>query len=837
MKLFTRFLLVPIILAVFIYLFYSAYKDVRDRTLNEFNSQQFALAKQASRGIESFFIYYQRELLFLSKLPYISDLNDQGRILLSEFYDNHSDQIEAITIVDSTGILRFTYPLIGIAVGQDISSQKHISTILSTHRAIVSDVFTSVQGYRAIAYHIPIFRGDKYIGSIAILISFDKLSRRFLENIKTGKTGYGSMISEDGIVLFSPDTNQTGKSVREIYDRFPSVLKLIDRSLIESEGTAVCNLAPALNNNKDLTRTLVGFYRIPLNNSFWTIMIFTPENEILGKLTSFRNRLYMLFSLIIILIITFFYLTFKAMTILKEEKKRKAFEEELGESEKRFRTIFELSPVGIILIDEIGTVIEVNSSFCETLKYTREEVLGKNIRLFASPDKEGEIEKNITKILSGKTIRHEVKNLRKDGTTCDIALYETMILLPDGNTGILSVSNDITERKKAHLELIKSKEKAEESDRLKSAFLANMSHELRTPLNAIIGFSGLLAETGGDIEIISNSKIIFDSGMHLLGLVEDIIDISMIETGQIKINYEEIGIISLLNEVKNIIDGEKLKENKTRINIILKTKPDIIEPHIYTDGRKLKQVLINLLKNSLKFTDEGYIEFGFTEIEKSNKKYLKFYVKDTGIGIDKINHETIFDIFRQVEDSHTRRFGGTGIGLSITKKIVMLLGGEIWVESEIGKGSLFYFTIPSFLEKKEIKNIPLNNTNVKEKDYSGKTILVAEDEVTSYEFLKIFLKNLNINVLYAKNGLEAISLCEENNSIDLVLMDLKMPLLNGYEATKKIKIIRHDLPVVAQTAYAMLDEKEEAINSGCDDYLTKPIKIVRLMEILEKYLS
>jgi PAS domain S-box-containing protein len=957
MKLSKRFLFVPLVLAVFSYLFYSAYKDVKDRTLNEFNSQQFALARQASRGIESFFIYYQRELLFLSKLPYVSHLNDPGKNLLADFYNSHSDQIEAITIVDAKGTLIYTFPINKDVIGQDISGQEHVKAVIKTQRPTVSDVFTSVQGYKAIAYHIPIVEGYEYIGSIAILIPLDKLGRRFIENIRTGESGYGWMISEDGIELFNPVTGQTGKTAKEIYNGYPSVLKLIDRTVKEKEGTSICYIAGKSDKNKDVTKTNTAFYRVSLDNTFWTILIFTPEKEVFKTLSSFRNRLLLLFSLITIMLVVFFHLSFKASAILTEEKKRKALENILRESEKRFRVMFELSPAGIILIDQKGTIIEVNSSFCESLGYSRKELLSKNIRLFTSPAREDDIEKNISEILSGKTLKHEVTNFRKDGSSCVIALYETMILLPDGQPGILSVSDDVTEKKRSqekmltlsralesigecvsitdlnnnilfvnnafcktygydeqeligkdigiirffktggklgekilsdtilggwsgelinvrkdgsqfpiHLstscimdensnpvaligiavditerkkvlqELVSAKEKAEESDKLKSAFLTNMSHELRTPLNAIMGFSGLMIDISTDQETLSNSKIIYNSGQHLLCLVEDILDISMIETGQVKVNFENIEIDPVLDEVKNIIQGERLKENKANIKLILKQSTDKVENHIFTDSRKLKQVLINLLKNSLKFTDEGYIEFGFTMIEKEGTEYFRFFVKDTGIGIEKKYHNVIFNIFRQIDDTHTRKYGGTGIGLSIAKRIVENLGGEIWLESEPGKGSVFYFTVPVLSENKQKEKKISKTFIVAESNFSEKTILIAEDEFSSFEFLRIFLTKMNIKVIWAKNGMEAINLCASEPSINLVLMDIKMPLVNGIEATKRIKSMRPELPVIAQTAYAAMADKKQALDSGCDYYLSKPIQTKQLLEVLEQYL-
>ena len=836
MKLTKRFLFVPVVLAIFAYLFYSAYKDVKDKALNDFNYQQFALANQASLGIESFFNYYQSELSGLSKISSISELNDIGKTLLTEFYLNHSDQIEAITVVDANGILKFTFPYNKSVIGQDISNQKHVKAVIETHKPTISDVFISVQGVRAIAYHIPIISGNVYKGSLAILIPINKLGERYIKTIKTGKNGYGWMINENGIELFDPIPGHTGKSIKETYNKNKSVLDLFNKSLIENKGTAICYIKDTADIHDKTIKSFAAYFRISLDNTFWTILILTPEKEVFATLASFRNRLMILFSLVMIVIGTYFYFALKASNILTEEKKRREIEKTLRESEKRFRVMFELSPVGIILIDTQGTIIEVNSSFCVNLGYSRDEVIAKNIRLFAAQDKDGEIENNISQILSGKTMIHEVSNRRKDGSLCVVALYETMIILPDGKPGILSVSNDITERRRVQEELINAKEKAEESDRLKSAFLANMSHELRTPLNAIIGFSGLIIDSGPSQNTVPYCQIISKSGFHLLSLVEDLFDTTIIETGQIKLNFENADIILLLKEVQDIVQGERLMDDETNVELVLNTE-EVRDPlYLVTDSRKLKQVLINLLRNALKFTEKGYIEFGITEIKDSENNFFQFYVKDTGIGIDKKNHEAIFNIFRQIDDTHTRKFGGMGLGLSLAKKTIEILGGKIWVESELNKGSTFYFTLPVQVDKNEKDNYSEDKTITMGKDFSGKTILIAEDEQSNFDFLKILLTRMNINVLWAKDGLEAIHLCETDPSISLVLMDIKMPRLNGYDATKLIKIKRPDLPVIAQTAYAMISDQQEAEKSGCDAYLSKPIKIKQITEILDQYL-
>jgi PAS domain S-box-containing protein len=957
MKLRFRILIVSIVIGIFSYLFYDAYKEVKNQTLKDFNSLEVSITQQASLGIQNFFDYYQTELTGLSRLSFISDLNNQGKDLLKNYYENHVDEIMAISYIDDKGILQYTYPYLPNVIGQDISGQKHIQTVISTHKSTISDVFTAVQGYKAIAFHVPVMKGDIYKGSLALLIPVDRLGKMYIENIKTGKTGFGLLISEEGIVLFSHDSSETGKLIKDLYSQSSSLINLLEKTASENEGYSICGIN---NFSKQKTKTanaLAAFYKVPLGNTYWTILTLTPEKEVFETMIYFRNRLIFIFILIIFCFLVYFYLSLKASNVLKEEKKRKAVESILIESEKRFRTMFELSPAGIILIDEKGTIIEVNSAFCKTLGYSRKELLSNNVRLFSIPDNENEIEDNIAKILSGKTLRHEVINVKKDGSKCEIELYETMITLPYGNPGILSVSNDISdkkrsqekmrtlslalesisecvsitdysnkiifvnnsfcrtygyssdeligndismvrsninnnepvyniiqdtmnggwngelinlkkdgtefpielstspivdengktialigiasdisERKKVQQELIYAKEKAEESDKLKSAFLTNMSHELRTPLNAIIGFSGLMTANSTDKEIVENLKIISNSGQHLLGLVEEILDISMIETGHIKIVKEKIELHSLLNQVKNIIQGERLKENKTEIDLILNLDKSSDEFSIVTDPGKLKQVFINLLKNALKFTEKGFIEFGYDRIYEDHKKLLKFYVKDTGIGIEDKYHDVIFNIFRQIDDSHTRKYSGTGIGLSIAKRIVEILGGKIWLESEPGKGSVFYFTLYELSNQVEM-DIKKPDTGTPDLlKLKGKSILVAEDEFASFELLRIYLNKLNIRVLRAKNGEEAVIMCEKDPNIDLILMDIKMPLLNGLQAARIIKEKYPELPIVTQTAYATLSEKLEAEKLGCNGYLTKPIDFNKLNYFLTRLL-
>jgi len=399
---------------------------------------------------------------------------------------------------------------------------------------------------------------------------------------------------------------------------------------------------------------------------------------------------------------------------------------------------------------------------------------------------------------------------------------------------------DITDLKQAEEDLIHALNKATESDRLKSAFLTTMSHELRTPLNAIIGFSNIIDDTMPVSDIIQFNKTINKSGTHLLSIVEDLFDITLIETGVVNLKEEDKNLHSLLQEVHQIIQYEQQNIGKSHLDLFLRIPPESDNLTVRTDPSKLKQVLLNLLKNALKFTFTGSVNYGFKIDDLESKKRLLFYVEDTGIGIHEDNLDFIFERFRQVEETNTKTFGGAGIGLSISKKLVNVLGGEIWVESTEKKGSAFYFTIP-YPEAKNVVSSDESKSKVVKRENTGlknKTILVVEDDDSSYEFLKIILKGFGVNtIILAKNGEEAVRLCEENSKIDLVLMDINMPVMNGYEATKVIKAFRSDLTIIAQTAYAISGDREKSLEAGCDDYIAKPIKKEELLEKIEKFIK
>jgi PAS domain S-box-containing protein len=397
------------------------------------------------------------------------------------------------------------------------------------------------------------------------------------------------------------------------------------------------------------------------------------------------------------------------------------------------------------------------------------------------------------------------------------------------------VIQDITDLKKIELDLIKSKEKAEESDKLKSAFLANMSHEIRTPMNAIMGFSSLLKEKEFKKEKQNYFLNIINSRTKdLLRIIDDVIDISKIEANQLRIEKTDFSLNKALLEIYSGIKSDLQNQNrddlKIRINEQLLVKPLII----HSDESRLKQVLLNLIYNAVKFTENGFIEFGYS-IERDDN-ILQFYVKDTGIGIPEKAGEFIFERFRQADDSTSRKYGGTGLGLPICKSVVELLGGKIWFESEEEKGTTFYFTVP-LIESKP-KHVENNGAaTISQFDWSNKTVLIAEDDLASMHYLAELINPTHMKIIKAESGEKVMEVLNTGSSIDIILLDINLPDSNGNELVKTIKKKNPKMPVIAQSAYSMLEEIKNSLSLGFDDYITKPIDAKLLLSTMNKYLD
>jgi PAS domain S-box-containing protein len=445
-------------------------------------------------------------------------------------------------------------------------------------------------------------------------------------------------------------------------------------------------------------------------------------------------------------------------------------------------------------------------------------------------------------IARGRIVQRDKQNnpLRMTGTLIDISrqkkneddlkaqIEQNRMLNQEYAQKNKELIESIDHIRKINAELVEARMNAEESYKLKSAFLANMSHEIRTPMNGIIGFSELL----NDIKIPEDKRIyyagiVIDSSKQLLNIVNDILDFSRMETGKISLSFEEV----VVNEMINILYAFFEPQAKAKSLKLIAHKPLINDKSIIiTDKTRLRQILTNLLNNAIKFTDEGTVEFGY----KKSKTEIEFFVKDTGIGIPPELHEKIFEPFRQAELEISNQYGGTGLGLSISRKLTEYLNGNIWLDSKPGEGSSFHFTLPLKPDKSGDTQIRSEKKLPNKKMYNM-LVLVVEDDDVNYLFLETILSKSQIKTIRAGNGLEAVELCRQNPDINLVLMDIKLPFLNGYDATRQIKEFRPQLPVIAQTAYAMHEDRKKAMDAGCDGYISKPIIATELFNLIDTF--
>lgn len=521
-----------------------------------------------------------------------------------------------------------------------------------------------------------------------------------------------------------------------------------------------------------------------------------------------------------------------SITFGRDITERKKSEETLVKLNKAIQTSGEI----VFLTNLEGIISYINPAFTATYGYPADDVVGKvTPRILKSGLMKSEDHEMLWKmLLSGQVPRGEYKNRTKDGRLIDIEGSASPVYDDKNNIiGFLGIQRDITERKRIDKELVRAKEKAEESEKLISAFLANMSHEIRTPMNGILGFAELLKEPGLSEEDLDKFiGIINRNSQQLMHIISDIVDISKIEAGQENVNLTLFDLNEMLDDIFSTFHPQALLK---QLKLILRKEIPGGVFFIRSDAVKVKQILINLVGNAIKFTDEGGV--GVECSLEADK--LIFRIKDTGNGIKKELQEVIFDRFRQADLSTTRKYGGTGLGLSISRSYVEMLGGKIWLESTSGQGSVFIFDIPFVpagaisAEKEQVKSISSSLSQ----SLSGKTILIVEDEEDNAFFIREAVRTIGLVMIFVTNGIEAIEQCKNHPEISLALMDIKMQNMDGFETTKIIKSFREDLPVIATTAYALSGDKEKCLAAGCDDYLPKPIFRESLINMIIKYLG
>ena len=522
--------------------------------------------------------------------------------------------------------------------------------------------------------------------------------------------------------------------------------------------------------------------------------------------------------------------------LVRDISTRKEVIRQIEDEKARLKTILETVPEMIWLKDRNGIYLSCNQKFTEFNSITEQKLIGKSdLEIYTKELAEFYYQKDLEVIEKNEEIRFVCW---AESTTKDKHILTETIKAPmygaDGEVvGVLGVSRDISEIKKAEQKLKAALEKAKESEKLKSLFLANMSHEIRTPMNAILGFSELLVDSElEEVERLQYVNIIQNSGSRLLQIIDDIVDISKLELNQVAIKKSKFNLCELLYERVEAFKSEDNLLSKPEVDLYLKCTEKDKFLNINTDRNRVQQILDNLISNAIKFSITGKIEVGFMLKESEEQSFIEVFVSDQGIGIPKEKQEVIFERFRQGNEDDF--IDGTGLGLTISKAFVELLGGRIWFDSEQGRGSTFYFTIPLILDDNE--HSILSRKNIPHENLNHKRILIAEDDYNSYLYVKKLFEGENVEITHAENGVEMMNQINTNTP-DLLIIDMNIPGSDGLECIEELKKREVGTKVIAQTAYALKGEEDKCRQAGCHGYLTKPFSKAQLFEEIRKTLS
>ncbi len=719
-------------------LFASFYRDAKRAAVASLHEEQRIHARQAARGIEDFFATWTSSLTALSRMEEIVKGDATGRREIRLLFEAHQEQLRSLSRVDENGVIRISYPFEG-AEGADVSDQKHVREIRRDRKPVVSDVFRAVQGFDAIALHVPVFDGTEFRGSIAIVVNFESLVKRYFDVIRIGRTGSAWVVSRDGTLLYTPVPGLTGKSALESFKAFPGVVALLTEMLQGREGVATYVSDPLGNGAAGPVPHYAVYAPIRLGSTFWSIVVASSEPELLAGLDSFRNRLALVVGLVFVGGVLLSTVAARSWLTLREETRRRHAEEAARTSE-RLRALMASAVSEVLFYLEVEPggsyrFLSVNPAFLKSTGLLESDVVGRTVaEVIPEPARGIVTAKYAAAIATGKTLTWEETSVYPAGTRHGEVSITPIFDAYGRCRNLLGTVHDVTERKRTeaelerhrlHLELLVEERTAElaqkttdlersqvaleglledvkranrelgaanarllEVDRLKSLFIATMSHELRTPLNSIIGFTGILLQgLAGPLNDEQKKQLgmVKGSSQHLLALITDIIDLSKIEAGKISLTREEVDLSRLAREVVS-----SLEPTAARAGLALALEAPETLP-VVSDGRRIRQVLVNLVGNAVKFTEKGSVTVALERRDGS----VRIAVRDTGPGIRPEDMERLFQFFSRVTAADQPAREGTGLGLYLSRKLVTLLGGEIQAQSERGRGSEFAFTLPA----------------------------------------------------------------------------------------------------------------------------------------------
>ncbi len=831
--------LVVLLAGVLTYTLLSTYGEVRRKTIADANAQQLLLARQAAAGIEYLFERYRSELLFLATQEHVARLDSYGRQLLDSFWRENQGELKGVTRVDADGVIVYTVPRNDRAVGTSIRFQEHVARVLSERRPVVSDVFTAVQGFRAVAYHVPVWQGHEFAGSLAILIPFDAIARRYLEGIRIVPGGHAWMISAKGVVLYCPVPDHVGRPAAEVFEGVPSLLAMVRRMMGGRQGTAeyagACGPAGAGPQH-------AVYCPVDLGNTFWSIAVAAPEGEIVAAMEGFRNRWAVLAALLLLLGAACAYAVQRGFAAAREGRRLRDLAARLEASERYFRELVELSPLAISVCDRQGRIELVNERFTHLLGYTSEDLADmEDWWRRAYPDEGARRrarerwEASLERLgASGGVAQFSgIRVTRKDGTPCHVDITFSFI----GDKGVILLA-DATQRVQGERTRRELEEKLARSRKMEALGMlaGGVAHDLNNILSGVITYPELLLmRLPADSPLREPLETIRQSGERAAAVVSDLLTLAR---GVVS-RREVLDLNDLVREYVRSVEFLGLRERYPGVRLTL----DLDEGLQAIDGSPvhIEKSIMNLVTNAVEAIGaEGTVTVrtlhrevrgplpGYEEVPPGT--YAVLVVQDDGPGIEAEDMDRIFEPF------FTRKImgrSGTGLGLSVVWSTVKDHGGYVQVESS-GAGTTFrlYFPVTTRRGAEAAGRVPVEAYRGR-----GERILVVDDEPTPREIARDLLTRLGYEVAGAASGEEALDVVRNGERVDLVVLDMIMPGMNGRQTYQAMLALRPGLRAIIVSGFSKTADVERCLELGAHAFVTKPYRIQELGLVVRSALS
>ncbi len=825
------------VLFVFLaYLFYDFYGEAKRKAIAELNSRQMLHAEQAAQGITDYFDHWIDTLKSIAQQEDIQTLDHRGQAELKSFLESHQAVIRSVSRLDAEGRILYLLPEHPGIGALDFASQKHIREVRKTRQPVVSDVFSTVQGFDAVAIHVPVFRGKTFSGTVGITIDFQVIARRYLEKIRIGETGYAWMISRDGTELYCPVPGHTGKSVFENCRNFPSILAMANEMVQGRQGVTTYQFDMIRGETVEAASKLAVYRPIRVGNTFWSIVVASSEEEMIATLNSFRNKLIIVIGLLLAGGGFFSFFGMRAWGIVREEEKRKKMEEALRASEDRYRFLFEAAPVGIALTNSEGRIRDANSFLLKILGYTVEEARNLTVEaVYVNPDDRLRLLDAMQ--LHGYLREWEVLFRRKDGSVFD-GLLDARKIEYGGEPLFLTTIRDITDLRRGEGERKVLEERLSRMEKMESLGMlaGGVAHDLNNVLGILVGYSELLLDDlDPDSPLREHVRNILLGGERAAAIVQDLL--TMARRGVQ--NRDVVNLNTIIAELQATPEYAKLCSSHSGVRVEALLEAELL--NIQGSPMHLSKTLLNLLNNAMEAMRRGgrvtirtenlYLDHpvaGYDEVREGD--YVLLSVTDAGEGIAPENLKRIFEPF------YTKKVmgrSGTGLGLAVVWGTVKDHCGYIDIRSEPGRGSTFSLYFPVTREE------GVRPETVAPVAYLGRgeSLLVIDDVQEQRELAVMMLTKLGYRVEALSSGKEAVEYLKQKK-MDLVVLDMIMdPGMDGLDTYREILKLHPKQKAIIVSGFAETDRVRSAQELGAGAYVKKPYMLGRIGMAVRKELD